>query len=121
MPIISDPMIFLAAITAISLILACAGSFMLMLRVQKWHTLLMTTGLIFALLVHIARTVIGYLQVTDRIPVSTYEHSTNITMPLSTIGMLCFSIGLAAFGLYLYRTLPDIGKAAKYVQLAQQK
>lgn len=122
MPIqIATPMIFLTSVSLVSLILIASASFLIMLRVQKWHTLLMTTGAFFSVLIRIVQTVIGFLQVSERISVSTYDSTTNITMPLSLIGQLCFAIGMAAFGLYLYRTLPDIAKAAKYVQVAQQK
>jgi hypothetical protein len=122
MPIqISHPMIFLTSVSVITLVLLTAGSFLIMTRVQKWHTLLMTTGAAFSLLVRIIATILGYLQVSEKISKSTWNSTTDITMPLGLIGNLCFAIGMAAFGIYLYRTLPDIAKAARYVHLAQQK
>jgi hypothetical protein len=122
MPIqIATPMIFLTSVSIISLILLVAGSFLIMNRVQKWHTLLMTTGATFSFIVRIISTVVGFLQVSDIISISTYDSSTSILMPLGLIANLCFAIGMAGFGLYMYRLMPDIAKAAKYVQLAQQK
>jgi hypothetical protein len=122
MPIqISHPMIFLTSVSFVTLVLLVSGSFLVMTRVQKWHTLLMTVGAAFSLLVRIIATTLGYLQVSGRISEMTWNSSTEITMPLGLIGNLCFAIGMAAFGLYLYRALPDIAKAAKYVHLAQQK
>jgi Na+-transporting NADH:ubiquinone oxidoreductase subunit NqrB len=117
----SHPMIFLTSVSFVTLLLLLAGSFLIMTRVQKWHTLLMTVGAAFSLIVRIISTTIGYLEVSGRISTATYSGTTDITMPLGLIGNLCFAIGMAAFGLHLYRVLPDIAKAARYVHLAQQR
>jgi hypothetical protein len=121
MPTLVHPMIWGAAVSLVTWILLGAGSFLLMIRLQRWHTLLMTTGAILTILILIVDTTLGFLQMRDVISQSVWQGTRDITWSLGHISSLCFAIGLAAASLHIYKMLPDLAKVARYVDLMEKK
>jgi hypothetical protein len=102
------PMIFATCVSLIIWILITAGCFFILMKLQKWYTLLMITGAVFSLLILTISTTIGFLQMTEVISVGTYESSSSVTFALRIIGNLCFAIGFAATSIHLMRFLTPI-------------
>jgi hypothetical protein len=104
------PMIFGTFISLIISVLVAAGSFFLLLRFQKWCSLLMFTGAIFGLLVRVISSTIGFLDMTQSISNSTYNSASEITYPLSYVANLCFAIGFVVTAWYLGQRITQMPK-----------
>jgi hypothetical protein len=92
----------------ITSMLGAIGSILLTMRIQRWFTLLMTCGVVLALIMRTLMITVGTLQTVGKISDSTYQRYSESTSALGLIGNLCFGIGFLLTSMYLMRFLTPL-------------
>jgi hypothetical protein len=88
--------------------LGATGSILIAMRIQRWFTLLMTCGVVLALIVRTLMMTVGTLQILGKMPLETYHRYNDTATSVGIVGNLCFAIGFAATAIYLMRFLTPL-------------
>jgi hypothetical protein len=92
----------------ITSMLGAIGSILLTMRIQRWFTLLMTCGVVLALIMRTLMITVGTLQTVGKISVATYQKYSEFSSALAVIGNLCFGIGFLLTAMYLMQFLTPL-------------
>jgi hypothetical protein len=99
----------LYTITALATsMLGTIGGILLTMRIQRWFTLLMTCGVVLALIMRTLMLTVGTLQTLEKVSLDTYHKYSDTFFAISIIGNLCFAIGFMLTAMYLMRFLTPL-------------
>jgi hypothetical protein len=104
----SIEMVIYTVTMLVTSMLGAIGSILLTMRIQRWFTLLMTCGVVLALIMRTLMITVGTLQTLDKVSLTTYQKYSEFSSALGVIGNLCFGIGFLLTAMYLMQFLTPL-------------
>ena len=101
-------MILYTVTMLVTSMLGAIGSILLTMRIQRWFTLLMTCGVVIALIMRTLMITVGTLQTLGKVSLTTYQRYSDFSASLGIIGNLVFGIGFLLTSMYLMRFLTPL-------------
>ncbi len=105
---IPTEMILYTVTMLVTSMLGAIGSILLTMRIQRWFTLLMTCGVVIALIMRTLMITVGTLQTAGKLSLTTYQKYSEFTFSIGIIGNLCFGIGFLLTAMYMMRFLTPL-------------